>query len=88
MTNQTIPPVIKISGVEFNNKNFVSVILNKLTNEYNVAYNMYFKTIGAQVFDIDGDYDFGSINPIDLIVEIFNDASLSYSGISRKQIKV
>lgn len=85
MTNQA-PPNVKISGVEFNNKNFVCVVKNSNTNQYDVGYNMYFKTIGAQLFDIDNDYDFGSINPIDSIIEMFEDASLSCSGISRKQI--
>ena len=85
MNNQTTP-IVKVSGVEFNNKNFVSVVKDKNANQYNVGYNMYFKTIDAQTFDINGDYDFGSIDPIDLVIEMFNDSSLSYSGISRKRI--
>lgn len=75
---------IKISGVEYSNKNFVCVVKNPSTGEYSVGYNMYFKTIGAQLFDIDSGYDFGSIRPIDLVIEMFDNASLSYAGIARK----
>lgn len=77
-----MPKVIKVSGIERHSKNFICVVKN-LKDEYQLGYNIYFKTIGAQLFGIDDDYDFGSIDPHDLIVEMFDDASLKYPGIYR-----
>ena len=76
-----------IAGQETPNKNFVSVIFNPLTEKYDVAYNAYIKSPLAKAYDIDPDYDFGSIQPIDVAVDLYIKGQDSDSGIRLRVIK-
>lgn len=72
----------QISGTENNFKNFISVLHNPNTNKYDVCYNGYFKSILARVYDIDPDYDFGSLDPVDLVVDMYIKGLTEDSGIT------
>lgn len=71
-----------ISGIENNFKNFISVIYNSNTNKYDIFYNGYFKSPLARVYDVDPDYDFGSLDPVDLTIDMYIKGSSSDSGIT------
>lgn len=60
-----------VSGKELPNKNFVTVLFNSETEKYDVLYNTYVKSILAKVYVIDSGYDFGSISPIDVAVDMY-----------------
>lgn len=74
----------QVCGIESNFKNFISVLYNSYTEKYDVCYNGYFKSILAKVYDIDPDYDFGSLKPIDLAVDMYIKGQIEDSGIRQR----
>ena len=71
-----------IIGQENLNKNFLSVCFNQQTEKYDVCYNGYFKNILAKVYDIDPDYDFGAIHPIDVVIDLYIKGLDKDSGVT------
>ena len=74
----------QVSGIENTFKNFVSVLYNSYTEKYDICYNGYFKGLFAKVYDIDPDYDFGSLKPTDLIVDMYVKGIPEVPGISQR----
>lgn len=52
-------------------KDFISVWYNNVTGKHETVWNAYFKGLGARTYQVDSDYDFGSIDPADCAVEMY-----------------
>lgn len=74
----------QINGIESLNKNFISVCHNPTTGKYDISYNSYIKSPFAKVYDIDSDYDFGSINPLDAAVDMYIKGQTIDSGVTQR----
>lgn len=64
-------------------KYIISVCTNSVTHQIEVAENVYFKTLGSSVYEVNDDYDFGSIDPKDVAVQMYKDDINKHPGISR-----
>lgn len=74
----------QVTGLENNFKNFISVLYNSYTEKYDVCFNAYFKSPLAKVYDIDSDYDFGSLRPVDLVVDMYIKGQIEDAGITKR----
>lgn len=75
---------IKESGSEKLSNNFVSIIYNDSDKHYHIFWNGYFKSPLSKIYKISNDYDFGSIQVKDLLVELYICPNLAnVPGISR-----
>lgn len=70
-----------IFGVQTSNKNFVTIVLNSLTGKYDIHYNKCIKNILAKTYYIDSGYDFGSIDPLDVVVDMYIKGLTKASGV-------
>lgn len=72
---------IKDHGGEKLSNNFVSVAFNEQDKTYHIIWNTRFKTPLNKTYKVSNDYDFGSIDVKDALVEAYNNPSLITSGI-------
>ena len=75
----------QVVGVDTNFKTFLSVCYNPLTKKYDVCKNGYIKSISARTYDVNSDYDFGAIDPIDIAIEMYIEGSEKDSGVSLRK---
>lgn len=72
---------IKDHGGEKLSNNFVSVAYNEADDTYHIIWNTRFKTPHNKTFKVSNDYDFGSIDVKDALIEAYNNPSLVSPGI-------
>lgn len=63
-------------------KYIISVCTNSVTRQIEVVENTYFKTLGSAVYEVNDDYDFGAIDPKDVVVQLFKGETNKHPGIS------
>lgn len=74
---------IKEYGSEKLSNNFVSIAYNEHDDTYHIVWNSRFKTPLNQTFRVSNDYDFGSIDVKDALVEAYLNPSLITPGLRK-----
>jgi len=74
---------IKEYGSEKLSNNFASVLFNQIDEHYYIAWNTKYRSPLNQTFKISNDYDFGSLDIKDLLVELYLHPTINIPGISR-----
>lgn len=57
-------------------------IISVCTSQLKVVENAYSKTLTSKAYEIDDDYDFGAIDPKDLVIDLYNGVINKHPGIS------
>ena len=73
---------IKDHGGEKLSNNFVSIAFNKQDDTYHIIWNSRFKTPLNKTYRLSNDYDFGSIDVKDALVEAYQNPSLVSPGLA------
>ena len=73
---------IKDHGGEKLSNNFVSIAFNKQDDTYHIIWNSRFKTPLNKTYRLSNDYDFGSIDVKDALVEAYQNSSLVFPGLA------
>mgnify|MGYP003586396599 FL=1 len=73
---------VKDHGGEKLSNNFVSIAFNWHDNTYHIIWNSRFKTPLNKTYRLSNDYDFGSIDVKDALVEAYQNPSLISLGLT------
>ena len=73
---------VKDHGGEKLSNNFVSIAFNQHDNTYHIIWNSRFKTPLNKTYRLSNDYDFGSIDVKDALVEAYQNPSLVSPGLA------
>lgn len=72
---------IKDHGGEKPANNVVSIAFNKQDQTYHIIWNTRFRTPMNKTYRLSNDYDFGSIDVLDAVVDAYNNPSLVSPGL-------